>query len=434
MRRDRYVTIGCGIAVMAMIVVSGCATVPGAKTVDAKQQATPAAGCGITGCLPPQFPVGAGEVDLYTCPVPAGRTPAPGSMKKLEKEETPAQLRGMVSMVNEKVSVGIPAGSRAILFQDRAGVLADPVQLIPAGDGLQDAVIEGVNVVQNDFTDVAVEVMFAGKSAKATIRLELGVGKPILRTKAVGAKALRVLAPARYGIQPDFIGDDTLVDATVIAAEKHKPPKGHFFMLMLAKGDAMLLGVWDKEPDGAQMTLAGTGADRKISEMELPYGDKGQVCLTLLAEKGIWNSFDISRDMIGKVVDAAWKPPYIAEWRCNFVRKDHTLDSWIFKYNLADRTQTGSTVGKYLYPCWFDGTGSAQKACVQTLSYEAKEYTPEYIGTVLVYPLNRMKKTERVGETPLTTFTVMDIVRESLGIGPCPGATMQMFRALKESK
>jgi hypothetical protein len=308
------------------------------------------------------------------------------------------------------------------------------VQLIPAGYGLQDAVIESVSVVQNDFTDVSVDVLFAGKGAKVVVRLELGVGKPILRTKGGGARALRVLAPARYGIQPDFIGDDTLVDAVVIQVDKHKPPKGHFFMMMLAKGDAMLLGVWDKEPDGAQMTLSGTGAARTISEMELPYGDKGQVCVTILQEKGIWNTFDIAPELMGKVVEVGWKPPYNAEWRCDFVKKDHSLDSWIFKYNLADRTQNGSTVGKYLYPCWLTGDDAAMKACVQTLSYEAKEYTPEYRGTVLVYPVNRMKRQERVGETPLTRFTVMDVVRESLGIGPCPGATMQMFHALKESK
>jgi hypothetical protein len=142
----------------------------------------------------------------------------------------------------------------------------------------------------------------------------------------------------------------------------------------------------------------------------------------------------MSEQMIGRVVEVGWKPPYAAEWRCDFSKKDHTLDSWVFKYQLRDRAQVGTTVGKYQYPCWFDGNESALKACVQTLSYEVSEYTPEYGGPVLVYPLNRMKKQERVGETPLTRFTVMDIVRESLGIGPCPGATMQMFHALKESK
>jgi hypothetical protein len=435
--KDKYLVVIFSVLLtaVAIAVLQGCKISSADSRSRAGQQSHPEGGS--TGCLPAEFTCGPGDVDLCTGTVQTGSTtPALallGGLKKVEKEETPDLLHGVTAIVNEKIYVIVSEGSRTVLLYDRAGTVTNGVQLAPVGNGLQDVAIESVHVAQNDLTDVAIDVVFSGKGIKTNVRLELGVGKPILRTKGGGARALRIVAPARFGIQPDFIGDDALVDATAIQAEKYKPPKGLFFMLMLAKGDALLLGVWDKEPDGAQMTLCGTGASRMISEMELPYGDNGQVCVTLLHGKGIWNSFEMPHELTGKVVEAGWKPPFSAEWRCDFVKKDHTADSWIFKYDLHDRTQVGSTVGKYMYPCWFDGNGSNLEACVQTLSYEVREYTPEYMGTVLIYPLNRMKKRERAGETPLTAFTVMDVVRESLGIGPCPGAIMQAFHAMKES-
>jgi hypothetical protein len=62
-------------------------------------------------------------------------------------------------------------------------------------------------------------------------------------------------------------------------------------------------------------------------------------------------------------------------------------------------------LGFFQYPCWIDQQG---QGFIQPLKKPGK-----FRGPALVYPVNR------AGNTPLTTFTLVDIVRATLGVGPC---------------
>jgi hypothetical protein len=70
-----------------------------------------------------------------------------------------------------------------------------------------------------------------------------------------------------------------------------------------------------------------------------------------------------------------------------------------------DRRRWTTVLGTFWYPCWIarDGQGA-----IQPLKKPAK-----FQGPAVLYPINRLSA------TPLTTFTFVDIMRATLGVGPC---------------
>jgi hypothetical protein len=70
-----------------------------------------------------------------------------------------------------------------------------------------------------------------------------------------------------------------------------------------------------------------------------------------------------------------------------------------------NRKRWTTVLGSFLYPCWTDRQGDT---FFQPLAKPAR-----WVGPAVIYPLGR------TGATPLDTFTVLDIVRNTLGVGPC---------------
>ena len=72
----------------------------------------------------------------------------------------------------------------------------------------------------------------------------------------------------------------------------------------------------------------------------------------------------------------------------------------------ADRKRWTTVLGEFRYPCWIDkgGQGWFQPMDRPALHFE---------GPALIYPLSR------VPATGLDDFTVIDILRDTLGVGPC---------------
>src|SRR5262249_19919806 len=58
------------------------------------------------------------------------------------------------------------------------------------------------------------------------------------------------------------------------------------------------------------------------------------------------------------------------------------------------------------YPCWSDRAG---KGFLQPLDHKRVTFD----GPVLIYPINRL------AETPFYSYAAVDVVRNTLGVGPC---------------
>ncbi|MFH1267935.1 MAG: hypothetical protein ABIK89_19630, partial [Planctomycetota bacterium] len=71
----------------------------------------------------------------------------------------------------------------------------------------------------------------------------------------------------------------------------------------------------------------------------------------------------------------------------------------------ADRKRWTTVLGWFQYPCWADKDGQGY--------LEPLERKAPFRGPAIIYPINRLQA------TPVTSLTVVDVVRATLGVGPC---------------
>jgi hypothetical protein len=211
---------------------------------------------------------------------------------------------------------------------------------------------------------------------------------------------------------------------------------------MRADGEAIVMVVWDNRDQDVQIVMGGQAGNRQIQSSEVAFGKEGAVWVALLAANGVWHMRDVKADEKGKELPLNWRCPYPALWRVDWRRSDHLTDSWemltetaggdfkkhgLFEeeedswtaqdwWGSGDRTRIASGLGRFHYPCWVDRQGQGWLEPLKTESwggYQPLKGTPSFQGPALIYPLNR------ISNTPLDKFTVVDLVRASLGVGPC---------------
>lgn len=267
-------------------------------------------------------------------------------------------------------------------------------------------------------------LVLAGQQALPSVGIfDTGVSSPApLSGQAIAGKA-------GWTELPDFFADDIAVDATELPVDRAELPSENFLLHMVGRGEAIVLAVWNQRGEDVQVMLAGQGKARAIQASEIPYGTKGSICVALLESPGIWHSHDVSQADADRVIPLEWKAPYAAQWRVDWRQDDGLIDSWDMLvqrpdgayvkpdwfgqpadygtpgWTKSDRGRWTTVLGSFQYPCWIDKEG---QGFLQPLKNPGK-----FQGPALVYPINR------VAATPLATFTLVDIVRATLGVGPC---------------
>ncbi|HEV2947451.1 MAG TPA: hypothetical protein VGX70_08750 [Gemmataceae bacterium] len=319
------------------------------------------------------------------------------------------------------------------------------------GPGLGDR-SQGINRValaENTRSGVGLEV--ASKSGTARFRLKKG--EQFIESQAVSGEApLRVECPSRFALLPDFFADDILFDARNVPLDKVELPSENFLLHFTGPQDAIVMSVFENRAQDVRVTLAGKGDARAITGSEIEFGKKGsKIWVAVIEGAGIWHSINVSAADVKKVIPLDWRMPFLAQWRVDFTRQDGLTDSWDMllpekegngfikpswlaqdgKISAATRTATGevdrdaykpggpasdrlgpdrarwtTVLGQVRYPCWSDREG---KGFLQPL--ENKRLT--FDGPVLIYPITRL------AETPVECYTPVDIVRNTLGVGPC---------------
>ncbi len=285
------------------------------------------------------------------------------------------------------------------------------------------------------------------------MRFRLKKGELFIEAQAItDAAMLRVECPSRFAVLPDFFADDILFDARKVPVDKVELPSENFLLHFTGKQDAIVMGVFENRAQDVRVTLGGKGDARAITGSEIDFGKKGsKIWVAVLEGPGMWHSIDIGPADAKKIMSLEWKMPYVAQWRVDFTRHDGLTDSWDMllpdregdgyikpswlaqdgKISQASRTSTGevdrdayrpggpasdrlgpdrnrwtTVLGRVQYPCWSDKAGNG---FLQPLQHKRARFD----GPVLIYALTRL------AETPIQTYTPVDIVRNTLGVGPC---------------
>jgi hypothetical protein len=297
--------------------------------------------------------------------------------------------------------------------------------------GAPAAALAEVKIVENNPGSVAVDAAFKTSQGQS-LRLgyELKLGQVFVRTRPrSGASGLQVVAPCRFAVLPDFFADDIVVDATETAVAEMELPSEHFLLHLLGEGEAVVMAVWQPAKDDVRVAFSGQGTARTVTNSEIHYAPQGKVWVAVINGPGTWHQRDIASEEAGKIIDLDWKAPYPAHWRVDWRRADRLTDSWEMLTQNPDgqyvkhgwygqpesfgnvdwlreeRERWTTVLGFFQYPCWLDRQGAGH---LQPLKKGIR-----FQGPALIYPINRLET------TPLEQFTVVDIMRATLGVGPC---------------
>jgi hypothetical protein len=326
-----------------------------------------------------------------------------------------ASFRGDAVLSNGRISAVFRRESGAVEMGRVKFSLAGATKLVRA------------SLVEGGRTSATIEATYRTDQGEATAKFRMKRGEVSVEvTPGAGATKLRVECPSRYVILPDFFSDDIVIDAAKIPSPRAELPSEQFLLHLAGKGEAIAMCVFENRDQDVQCTLGGKGDARQFSGSEIEFGRDKKVWVSLLEAPRIWHADEVRAGDSKKETRLDWKMPYPAHWRVDFTRADDLTDSWdllLQKDNGGDylkpswmgagaerlpasRKRWTTVLKSFKYPCWSDPQGAAY---VQPLETEALTM----LGPVLLYPINR------VPETPLEAYSVLDIARSSLGAGPC---------------
>ena len=287
--------------------------------------------------------------------------------------------------------------------------------------------LERMALIENTRSNGCLEAAFRttrGDEVTARFRLKRGDVSVQVEPRADAGK-LRVECPGRFLVLPDFFADDITLNAARLSLGAVELPSDNFVLLPTASGNALAMCVFENRQQDVKVYLAGKGDQRQIQSSEIGFEGK-RVWVALLEAPHIWHVHDLKALDAGKLIPLGWKMPFPAQWRVDFTRPDELTDSWeMLLQEKPDgpytkpswlgsgdetlppsRRRWNTVLGSYPYPCWSDPErqGFLQPLIGKVLKFQ---------GPVVIYPINR------VPQTPLDAFTVVDVMRNTLGVGPC---------------
>jgi hypothetical protein len=344
---------------------------------------------------------------------------------------TPTPIKGDAVLSNGRIEVVVRglAGTLDVYVPEASGPVARlHLQLLaPGGQAL--ARFEQLSLVENTKSSAAVEV--TGKTAEgeaAAAKFRIKRGEVFVETEpGTGASRLRVACPGRFAILPDFFADDIVIDAARIPLASVEVPTDNFVVHPTGTGEALGVCIFESRRQDVRLDLAGEGNQRLVTASEIGFEGK-RIWTAAVSASGIWHHRDVAdnEEDAGSILPLEWYMPFRAQWRVDFTRKDGLTDSWEMllqaKKNaryvkpswLGGREETlalsrwrwNTYLDTFAYPCWSDHEGQGYLQPLKKRDFRVQ-------GPVVLYPINRVK------ETPLDTYTVVDLMRSTLGVGPC---------------
>ncbi len=287
---------------------------------------------------------------------------------------------------------------KAIVFS-KADQVAEKVEVVPLEFRTEAARITRLDVLQNTGDEAALGVVFSAAETGKNLSVIFSFGKKrIVEIRpAENVNGISLISPIRYGVVPDFIGDDLILDPQAYPSLKalHIPSANVFVGLLEGRND-MLTVTWPTGKQRVRLVPDTTpGEPRLIGTVDIE-NDGKCVFLAVLSAPGIWHEEVLKASYLERDVASTWKRPFPAKWTTQLL-EDRVKTTFTFREVRPEKFWRGG-VGFYPYPVWFeDGT---------TFYRLGKKIPPG--GKSLVYCL------ERKG-TPASVLTPVDILKDTLG-------------------
>jgi hypothetical protein len=314
-------------------------------------------------------------------------------------------FQGDAVIENDRLQVlcATRCGPPRVYSKTGAGQASARMSLLPLNaQGEPCATITAMKIVDNGPEEAVLELSARGPGAGAVrTRIALGAGRSFVELRPVeNAAALRLVAPARWTVIPDFFGDDMLFDAQRAPGQRLFVPAENILLNFTGDGNTILMSVWPAGDQEVQALLGGEKKDRLFAAMEITF-DRKSLYFAVIDSPGIWHAVTLDDgSWSARDVAIGWQKPFEARWRGDVRLPGHT-DSWEIESRRSEN-RVVAPFGQIVWPFWFD----RRRAMVRLVR-------PDYLGVALIYPLERRQN------TPLALFTPVDILHETLGTGPC---------------
>ena len=365
------------------------------------------------GTIDAQGAAGSPDATLYDTGSASAETLTPASLRvrtgwtTLEEDDLTHAFKGDAVLANDKLIVVLRRGAvGADVYAQTADGWKHRAATAPVPAGK--ATASGVRIVENSPGAVMVEASMktaAGKTASVSYRLTAGQATLQL-VGSEGIQELAARAESCYLLAPDFFGDDMVFAPGPEWAERSRIglPAENFLLALLGRGEAMIMCVWQSNPQAAEAVLA-AGPPQVISGWEIPCAKQKSIWLAFFEGQAVWHEVASQAGKGG----LDWKRPFDAKWRADVLAPGGFATS----FYLDAQPRIGETI-----------TVANPKGTVPFSSNENWDSPPLIPSPIpsgrgaagrpsVVYPIDRSQA------TPLTVFCPMDVLRNTLGVGPC---------------
>jgi len=259
--------------------------------------------------------------------------------------------------------------------------------------------MQAFRTVENGPSAVLVEAVFrAADGAAGSLKYRLTTGQGLVELRAgENVRQAWIDAAAAWAVVPDFFGDDAVLGPALTTGATVGVPAENFFLTLADQGRAMLMCVWPSAQQRAEL-LFSAAAPRAITgfRIDLPPKADQAMWLALLEGQGLWQERTVERD--ARVVFGG-EMTFPAKWRGDVVGRGVLTTSW----NLFGADDEERAPEKTACPC---------PRGVEALRAD-EEVGRLHAKRLLLYPIDRSRA------TPLTMFCPIDVLRNTLGVGPC---------------
>ena len=286
------------------------------------------------------------------------------------------KLAGGAVLLNDKLAVLLPRDGRAARVYVRKGAGWTPRTTV--GVGFEGRTLRALQIAENSPAAVSVDLTFQSADGGAqSVRLRLTAGAAFLEARGgEGMSRLSVGAPGSWVVVPDLLAGD------IVAVHGHPPwgttglPAENCVLSFLDGGQSILMCVWRSPEQNADLVTTTETRVPRMAGFVIECAKGQSVWVACLEGPGIWAAPSSGATVWDKLL--GWKAPFPAKWRLDLAGGENRSLSWDI------------------------GAEPRPRLKQQGLGRE-----------MLIYPLDRSR------DTPLTVLCPIDVLRNTLGVGPC---------------
>jgi hypothetical protein len=313
-------------------------------------------------------------------PLSAAKVTPKSGWALLPEDDLTHKFRGDAVILNDRLALVLrSAGTGAEVYGQTSTAPKFRVEVSPrTASGQRPTALASVQIIENGPAAVALTATFAlADGSSCTLKYRISAGQMIVETRlGQGTDRVAVLVETRYLVIPDYFGDDLVYQPKTISRPRLRLPTENMLLSLLDAGNAEVMCVWSSSKQEAVALQSKADPAASIPGYEIQAAGDKPIWIACLEGTGLW--YEETAPQSDKEAQAPdWKPPFPAKWHTDFT------------------------------PCLGQGA-SLWVSDIRAVTPIAIEGTP-----IIVYAMDRSQA------TPLTTFTPIDILRATLGVGPC---------------